>query len=191
MDIDIDVADNKQVRDILQCIRASMIENDELIPHIVGIYLQNIPVDWETGLAAIPYNHADEYGFTKIDILNLALLKQFKNKSEIRDLLKKEPNWNLLQNKECVKNLFHVSKHFELLQKIKPRSVLQLADVLALIRPNKKQLITKYLNNPENVRKQLYTKMDASDLRKSHAISYALNIILQLHLFELNKLCNS
>lgn len=186
MDIDIDVADNKSVRNILKCVRASMIENDDLIPHVVGIYIQDIPIDPITGLSAIPYNHADEYGFTKIDILNLNLLKEFKSKTEIRELLKLEPNWNLLHQEDCVSTLFHVSKHLEILKKVKPKSILELADVLALIRPNKKHLLNDYLKSPEVTRNELYSKIDVSDLRKSHAISYAMNIVLQLHLWSLN-----
>lgn len=186
MDIDIDVADNKHARNILKCIRASMIENDELIPHVVGVYIQDIPIDPITGLAAIPYDHADDFGFTKIDILNLNLLKEFASKDEIRRLLKREPDWDLLQNEECVAKLFHVSKHFEILKQVKPRSILVLADVLALIRPNKKHLLAEYLHYPNTTRNKLYVKTDVSDLRKSHAISYAMNIVLQLHLWNLN-----
>ena len=62
----------------------------------------------------------------------------------------------------------------------------ELADVLALIRPNKKHLIDKYVKNKQSVRKELYKKVDASDLRKSHAIPYALLIVLQLHLIKAN-----
>ena len=184
MDIDIDVSDNIAAREILHAIRASIVENSEIKPHIVGLYFQNIPVDNLTGLAAIPYEDAEALGYYKIDILNLSILENFSNKKQIRKLLKKEPNWNLLQDDELIPKLFHLSKHSATLKKIKPKTVEELADVLALIRPNKKQLIDKYLSNKIGTRVELYKKVDPSDLRKSHAIPYALLIVLQLHLLE-------
>jgi hypothetical protein len=182
MDIDIDVSDNKAAREILGAIRASIVENSELKAHIVGLYFQHIPVDPLTGLAAIPYNMAEEFGYYKFDVLNLSILDNFSNKHQIRQLLKIEPNWNLLQDSEIIPKLFHLSKHAAVLNRIKPTTVEELADVLALIRPNKKHLIDKYLSNKTSTRLELYNKVDASDLRKSHAIPYALIIVLQLHL---------
>lgn len=184
MDIDIDVSDNKRVRDILSCTRASIVENGELKPHIVGLYFQRIPTDVITGLAAIPYDLAEDYDYKKIDILNLSILENFSSKEQIRKLLQRTPNWKLLWNDECIPKLFHLSKHGDTLKKIRPTTVEELADTLALIRPNKKHLIPKYINNKASARKELYVKNDASDLRKSHAIPYALIIVLQLHLIE-------
>ena len=184
MDIDIDVADNKEARKILGAIRASIIENSELKPHVVGTYFQNIPVDSFTGVAAIPYMEAEKLGFYKIDILNLSFLENFSNKKQMRVLLKRAPKWEMLQRDEVITKLFHLSKHADTLKLVKPTNVEELADVLALIRPNKKHLISKYAENKKLVREQLYTKVDASDLRKSHAIPYALIIVLQLHLIE-------
>lgn len=184
MDIDIDVSDNKRAREILNAVRASIVENSELKAHIVGLYFQNIPVDGITKLAAIPYELAEEYGYYKIDVLNLSLLDNFTNKQEIRELLKLEPDWKLLQDVEIIPKLFHLSKHAATLKRIKPKTVEELADVLALIRPNKKHLIDKYISDKTGTRKELYKKVDASDLRKSHAIPYALLIVLQLHLLK-------
>lgn len=187
MDIDIDVSDNETARNILNCVRASIVENDELKSHIVGTYFQNIPIDKITGLAAIPYNVAEDFGYHKIDLLNLSLLKIFSNKQQIKELLKYDPDWELLTRKEIVEHLFHVSKHYDTLKLLKPKSVDDLADVLAIIRPNKKHLIDKYIKDKDSTRKELYTKLEASDLRKSHAIPYALLIVLQLHLIKFGK----
>lgn len=186
MDIDIDVNDTDKVRKIFkdEMTRASIVENGELKPHIVGCYFQNIPKDPITGLAAIPYEHAEEFGFMKIDILHLSLLEHFKSKREMRALLKKEPNWKLLENDDVIKKLFHLSKHGDIIKKVKPTSVLEIADILALIRPNKKHLIDKYIKNKKLTREELYKKVEKSDLRKSHAIPYAILIVLQLHLID-------
>lgn len=184
MDIDIDVSDNKLAREVLNATRASIVENSELKPHIVGLYFQDIPKDHLTGLAAIPYDHAEEFGYFKVDVLNLSFLENFTNKNQIRTLLKKEPNWKLLTNDNIIPKLFHLARHGEVLKRVRPKSIQEVADVLALIRPNKKHLIDKYVQNKESVRKELYKKVDASDLRKSHAIPYAQVIALQLHLLE-------
>lgn len=185
MDIDIDVADNKLARQLLKTsTRASIVENGMLKNHPVGVYLQSIPVDMITGMAAIPYDLADEYGYKKIDILNLKFLENFTSKKQIRTLLKREPDWNLLLDDEVIPKLFHLAKHSAVLKKLKPSTVEELADVLALIRPNKRHLIDKYKNDKATTRKELYVKLDPSDLRKSHAVPYALIIVLQLHLIK-------
>jgi DNA polymerase III alpha subunit len=182
MDIDIDTSPDfdpsKLFRD---AVRASRVEKGELKPHLVGWYFQKIPKDKLTQLSAIPYDIAEDYGYKKIDILHLNLLKQFKSKEEMRKLLKIEPDWNLLLQSNIVEQLFHLSGHYDTLVKIKPRSIEELADVLALIRPGKFNLIDKYVKDKKEVRKVLYDKKLASDLRKSHAIPYAQLIVLQLH----------
>lgn len=184
MDIDIDVSDNELARQILGAVRASTVENSELKPHVVGLYFQSAPVDRLTGLCAIPYEFAEDYGYKKIDVLNLSFLNNFDNKQQIRKLLKKTPKWSLLIDDDVIPKLFHLSKHAETLKAIKPRTVEELADTLALIRPNKKALIPKYIKDKDATRLELYKKVDASDLRKSHAIPYALIIVLQLHLID-------
>lgn len=184
MDIDIDVSDNESARKALGGIRASTVENSELKPHIVGLYFQHAPKDALTGLCAIPYDLAEDYGYKKIDILNLSFLENFDNKEQIRKLLKRKPRWSLLTEDSVIPKLFHLSKHGNVLKAIRPNSVEELADTLALIRPNKKELIPKYIKDKVATREQLYKKVDASDLRKSHAIPYALIIVLQLHLID-------
>ena len=188
MDIDIDITPKFKPDSLFNITHASIVEKGELKKHNVGVYFQNIPKDAVTGYSAIPYKEAQEHGFFKIDMLNLNILENFESKDEIRQLLKIEPVWTLLEDEEVVSNLFHLAKHYDTLQKLKPRSVSDLADCLAIIRPNKTHLIDKYVKNKKAVLKELYTKRDPSDLRKSHAIPYALLIVLQLHLFKADRL---
>ncbi len=190
MDIDIDVKDNKHIKELLKeyMVSASMIEDDELKSHPVGIYLQNIPKDALTGLSAIPYTEAENLGYTKIDILNLNLLDIFESRKELEDCIEMEPDWNILKNEYIVSKLFHISKHFDVVNKVKPSCIEDLADILALIRPNKRNLLPEYLKDKYSTRKVLYEKNEASDLRKSHAISYAMNIVLQMNLLRMEKL---
>lgn len=190
MDIDIDFRSDFNPRNVFdQAIPASMLRGDELVKHPCGHYFQTMPVDPVTGLAAIPYEEAECMGFFKIDFLHLSTLDHFKNKSQIRELIKMEPDWDILLNAEHVRKLFQISKHPELLATIRPRSVQELADSIALIRPGKKHLLNAYLRDRAGVRKDLYKRSDDGYyFKKSHAISYALTIVLQLHLIELGKL---
>lgn len=190
MDIDIDLRTDFDPRLIMkQAIAASIVKNGELTKHPCGHYLQNIPVDSHTGLAAIPHKEAEQFGFFKFDFLHSSVMDNFNNKDEIRALVNKEPNWDLLQDPDQVVKLFQVANHFALIEQLKPRSVIELADCLALIRPGKKYLLQKYMRDKKGTRPELYRKTeDVYSYKKSHAISYALTIVLQLHLIAQGKL---
>jgi DNA polymerase III alpha subunit len=186
MDVDIDFkTDFDPLVYFKEAIRASMVKNKELIKHPAGAYFQPIPIDPVTNLASIPYEQAEELGYFKIDFLHLSLLDCFENKQQIRTLLKKEPDWQLLQSPTIVSKLFQVHRHYNLLAEVKPVSVQELADCIALIRPGKRHLLNPYIKDPEVVRQELYRKPDDGYyFKKSHAIAYSLTIVLQLHLVK-------
>jgi len=194
-DIDIDFrTDFDPKRVFKQIIPASIIKNDDLEKHNCGHYFQTIPVDPVTGLAAIPYEEAEVLGYFKIDFLHLAVLDNFTSKDEIRKLIRQSPDWTLLLHEEHVSKLFQVHKRADLLKRIRPNSVQELADCIALIRPSKKYLINRYvteINNRETIQRELYEKPTEGGskwFKKAHAISYALTIVLQLHLIQQGKL---
>jgi hypothetical protein len=180
VDIDIDFQSGFQCQDIFpQAVRASMVnKKDYLVPHPCGFYFQNIDIDPVTELAAIPYEESEILGYFKIDFLRLSAIDPIQSKQEIRDLSKKEPDWDLLSIEENVFKLAHISKYYSLLQKLNPRSVNDLADILALIRPSKRHLIDRFaktnLKNKEELRKELYSKPIDGQIwfKKSHSISY-------------------
>ncbi len=187
MDVDIDLKPNfDPLKYFKEAVRASMVKNNELVKHPAGAYFQSIPVDSITGLAAIPYEQAEEAGYFKIDFLHLSTLDYFDNKQQVRTLLKKEPDWLLLQSPDVVSKLFQIHKHYNLLVQMKPTSVQELADVIAIVRPSKRQLLKSYLKDKEAVRPFLYRQRDddKSSFRRSHSIAYALTIVLQLHLIK-------
>lgn len=195
MDIDIDIAPEVDIEALFpNVIRASRIEDGELKKHNVGYHFQDIAVDPITGLAAIPakpdkpVNQLEEHGYTKIDMLPVNLLRHFESKEEMLELQKKEPDWSMLLDEAVVSQLFHLGKHFHVVSRVKPRSVVALADVFALIRPNKIKMLDKYLSNPDKHREELFTKEDPSDMRRAHALPYALLIVLQLHLIKEGRL---
>lgn len=188
MDIDIDFQPSFDPSEVfVEAVKASMVSKDgKLIKHPAGAYFQKIPTDCVTGLAAIPYEQAEALGYTKIDFLHLNLLDFFQSKDEIRELVNKDPNWDLLRSKSVVEKLFQLGKHFDVVEKIKPQNILDLADCVAVIRPGKRYLLDEY--DPANkslFRSKLYKKHHGSySYKKGHAISYAQTIILQLHLIQ-------
>lgn len=188
MDIDIDFpTEFKPLAVFPTAIRASMVQNGELRPHPCGIYFQTIPIDKanaELSLSAIPYKDAPTVGATKIDFLHLSILNDYQSKSEIRSVIENEEyNWDAFQDIEIVSQLFQLRNHIDVLRAIKPQSVQELADCVAIIRPSKIRLLDQYLQDRENTRPQLFRQEneDKSAFKKSHAISYALTILLQLH----------
>lgn len=116
-------------------------------------------------------------------MLHNQVYNYFGSKEEIDALLEVEPPWSLLKSSAVVKQLFQLSNHFDLVRQIKPQSVEDLADTIALIRPGKRHMADRYLEEKDKVRKLLYDVADGEySFKKGHAIAYSLVIVLQLHL---------
>jgi DNA polymerase III alpha subunit len=119
----------------------------------------------------------------------LHVYKHFKTRSEIEELLRKEPDWSLLLVPSNQEKLFQLKKHGDLLNDLKPRSVMEVADIMALIRPGKKQFIGLYKKEREAARRILYARDESGySFRKSHGVAYSFIIVLQLHLIEQGRL---
>lgn len=186
-DIDVDVPSSFDPTKIFgDVVRASMCKDKKLTPHPCGVYFQKVPTDPLTGLAAVPYVEAEELGCFKMDFLHLHVYDHFTSREEIRELLKHDPDWDLLKIPSVVDKLFQMSKHFDLIQQVQPKSVVQLADCLALIRPQKRFILKYYLQDPVQYRLDLYKQDEGTGygFKKAHAIAYALVIVLQLHLIK-------
>ncbi len=185
-DVDIDCRPFDPLTVFKTAVKASTIREGKLVPHPCGVYFQDVPVDPLTGLAAVLYEDAEILGCFKVDFLHLHIYSHFSSHDEIKQLLKFEPDWNLLKIPSVVVQLFQLGKHYEILQQVKPRSVQELADVLALIRPQKIYILPSYLEDRERARSFLYRIDERSGyaFKKAHAISYALVIVLQLHLMQ-------
>jgi len=185
VDIDIDLQTTFDPTDYFKVVRASIITGDKIKPHPCGVYFQRMPQDPVTQLAAIPHKEAEHYGFMKIDFLHLQVLDYFENKREIRALLHKKPNWGLLLRSDVVSKLFQLHNNGDILRRIQPKSILELADCISIIRPGKIDLLDDYINDPHRVRTELYhIKKGSYSYKKGHAISYAMIVVLQLHLIE-------
>jgi DNA polymerase III alpha subunit len=185
MDVDIDTPTSFKPGTLFPWTRASIVKNGELGPHPCGYYPQNIPIDQITKLSAVPYGDAEELGYMKIDFLHLGVYDYFETREEIDALLEEEPDWGLLLIPSEQVKLFQLAKHGDILTAVKPKCIEELADVLALIRPGKKQLVKLYHSQRDATRRILYAKDESGySFKKSHAIAYALVIVLQLHLIS-------
>jgi len=185
MDVDIDIVNTFDPSKAFGWTKASIVKNGKLAPHPCGVYPQSIPPDPLTNLSAIPYEEAEELGFMKIDFLHLNVYSHFKSRTEIEELLTLEPDWDLLLDKEQQSKLFQLANHGAILDAIKPKTIEQLADVLALIRPGKKKLLTLYQAHPIATRTLLYAKDENGyTFKKAHSIAYAHVIVLQLFLIQ-------
>ena len=180
-DIDIDFKDRNDILNKLHHIPASIIKDNNVARHNTGIYFHEIPVDPFTGNATLDYKKAEELGYFKIDCLNVNMYKDVESEEHLQRLIDTEPNWELFQHKEIVEQLFHIHDHFNIVSQMKPQSVEQLAMVLAIIRPAKRPLQGE---SWQSIQKQVWLKpVDNSYyFKKSHAVSYALAIIVQLNL---------
>lgn len=180
-DIDIDVPPNvdKGGIGVRQIIYDE--DNKRIRPHPSGVIIEPVPVDAITGNSCIDYNDADALGIYSVDILTNTVYSSFKNKDEVLKYAEQEPNWDMLLDDEVIKQLPHVAGNADVLKRIAPRSVIELADVLALIRPSKMKFIDDYCKPSlrRSVRRSLYVppKVGGIYFKKSHAIGYAVMII--------------
>jgi hypothetical protein len=180
-DIDIDFIDRTNVLDVVEHIPA-LLKSGKV--HNTGVYFQNIPKNPLNGYASIDYQTAEERGYFKIDLLNVSAYKGVRNEEHLKELLNTTPLWDLLWQKEVCDQLFHINGYDRLLAALKPSSIEELAMVLALIRPGKKHLIPICQEKGfESIKDDVWTKIeDAYFFKRSHAISYASVIVVQLNL---------
>lgn len=179
-DIDIDFFDRSQVLKLLTYRTAMRHHRNENIKHNTGIYFQEIPHDPFNNTACIDYKLAEARGYFKIDFLNANVYEGIKSEQHLISLLNTDPNWDLLEYPEIVDQLFHINGHYDIIKKLKPRSIEQLAAVLAIIRPAKRHLLdSDWTTIEEEVWK--VSENDDYFFKRSHSIAYAAAIVVQLN----------
>lgn len=187
-DIDIDFADRDKALEGLLHISASMKATDVGLDdggdknkrHPSGVYFQDVPTDPLTGFCSIPYKDAAELGYFKIDFLNNTLYRNIRDEDHLDALVEREPDWLMLEHRDLVGMLVHIGSHFGIVQQIKPRSVDDLAVVLALMRPGKRHL----LGLPrEDIDAQIWDNTgEGFVFKRAHAVAYAVSIVVQMNL---------
>lgn len=188
-DIDIDFKDGKSVIQQLPCTRSvERITEDGLIPHNSGVHFDNIPVDPISGLASIQYKEAERLGYQKVDILSQSAYEHVRDRDHLKELMNKEPDWDLLLVPEFVEELSQIKKHITLLNVWRPRSIDELAMFIAMIRPGKRQC--QSMNSWDEVERVIWDYdsigLDAEGkklryFKKPHAYAYSLMIVVQLN----------
>lgn len=185
-DIDLDFYDRNQILDKIQH-RAALLPNGK--KHNTGVYVTEIPHNPLNKVATIDYKSAEERGYFKLDFLNVSIYKNIRDEEHLRELMEKEPVWELLKYDEFVNQLFHLSGHGEITRQHCPTSVEQLAAVLAIIRPAKRHLIGCTW---EQIMNEVWTKPANGDyyFKKSHSMSYAFAVVVHMNLLceQLNSL---
>ena len=181
MDIDIDFLDRDSALDLFKHIRASRVDEGKLVKHNTGVYLHEVPMNAIENLCAVPYEEAEDRGYFKVDFLNVGIYKGVRDEAHLIELMNKEPLWDLLLEDDFTANLFHVNGHGDILRQTKPKSIQELAAVLAMIRPAKRYLVGKDWNT---VMTEVWTRPENADyfFKKSHATAYAVAIVVQMNL---------
>lgn len=180
-DIDIDFTDRDEALKLFKHIGASRYEGDKLVKHNTGVYFHEVPVNAVAGLSAVPYDVAEDRGYFKIDFLNVSIYKGVRDEEHLNQLMRTEPLWDLLQDDSFNSLLFHVNGHGGILREMQPKTIEELAAVLAMIRPAKRHLIGKTW---DEVMKEVWVKPTNEDyyFKKSHAVAYAHAIVVQMNL---------
>ncbi len=180
-DIDIDFADRTESLKLFDHIKASRNDNGTPVVHNTGVYFHEVPVHAPTNLCAVSYDQAEEYNFFKIDFLNVSIYKGIRDEEHLIQLMTTEPLWDLLEQDEFVNLLFHVNGHGSILRQMKPKTVEQLAAILAMIRPAKRYLVGESWSK---VLSEVWQKPDSDEyyFKKSHATAYAVAIVVQMNL---------
>ena len=182
-DIDIDTKNRSDLLNLIKHTPAGIVKDNVIKKHNTGVYVTDIPKDPLQGVSSIDYTEAEDRGYFKLDILNVSIYEDVKNEDHLLKLISAEPDWSLLGHKEIVEQLFHVHNHFDIVSKLKPKSVEDLAAVLAIIRPAKRNLLNESWTT---IREKVWEKPQDGTyfFKKSHAVGYALAIVLQLNLLK-------
>ena len=185
-DVDIDFFDRDGTLKLFKHTPASIIKDDKIEKHKTGVYFHAVPTHPVTGHSTLDYKKAEERGYFKIDCLNVNIYKNIKSEQELVELMIEEPDWDMLKDPKVVENLFHLNSHFNIVSKLEPKNIEQLAAVLAIIRPAKRHLMYK---DWKDILTDVWVKpKDGSYFfKKSHAVAYAHAIIVQMNLIAKDK----
>jgi len=181
-DIDLDFANRQSAIDLIECTPAMMKEHGVLKKHNTGVYYTNIPNDPVTGISTIDYKTAEDRGYFKLDLLNVAVYQRVKNEEHLDKLQAQEPIWELLwKSKEFCEKVIHIGNYYDLIVKKQPNSIPQMAMLLSIIRPGKAHLQHK---DWKEIAKTVWEKpTDGSYyFKKAHAVAYAHLVAVHINL---------
>tara|TARA_Y100001937_G_C7022472_1_gene286125 strand:+ start:173 stop:748 length:576 start_codon:yes stop_codon:yes gene_type:complete len=180
-DVDIDMGNRDDFLKLVNVTPASIEKEGNFSKHNTGVYFQNIPKYPLEGYSTIDHKQAEQEGWFKVDFLNNHIYKNIRDEQHLDKLIATEPVWELLKHQEVIEQLFHINNHFDIVKQYPPKSLEDLAIILAIIRPGKRHLVGK---SWEEIVKNVWIKPDNDTyfFKKSHSYGYALAIIVQLNL---------
>jgi hypothetical protein len=182
-DIDIDFGSRSKILDLIEHIPAAMTNVKPVRKHLSGVHVTEIPYDPIHDMATIDYTVAEKRGYLKLDFLNVHIYNEVRDEIHLIELMR-DPNWNLLKDKQFVEKLIHLNNQFDNIQRMSEPidSIPKLAMFLAIIRPGKKHLIGK---SWEEVSKTVWEKDSTGyQFKKSHSYGYAHLVIVNMNLVE-------
>ena len=182
-DIDIDLGNRDNLLALIKHIPASIRKKNVIKKHPTGVYITEIPYDPINNMSSIDYEVAEERGYFKLDLLNVHLYNKVRDEQHLNELMR-EPNYDMLNDRQIVEQLIHINNQYDTLQRMPEpiNSITRLAMFLAVIRPSKRHLIGKtYIE----VAKTVWDKDDTGySFKKSHAVAYANLVVVNLNLLE-------
>ncbi len=182
-DVDIDVFGREDILKGVECIYGRIDRPDgKFEKHNTAVFFQNMPRDPTTNISTLDHKVAKDYGYFKIDFLNVNMYEGVKNENHLLYLIDKEPPWDFFQYGEVTDQLFHLNGHSELIKRFAPKSVEDLAMVLAIMRPGKAYLQRE---NWDKIKREVWLKTadaDSYQFKRAHGIAYAIAICVHLNL---------
>lgn len=179
-DVDIDCFKRDKILQKLPCAFGRIDREDKFEKHNTGVYFQAIPRDPTTNISTLDYRIANEYGYFKVDFLNVNFYEGVKSEAHLLELIDRPPPWDFFNFPDITDNLFQLHGHSRLLQFYRPESIEDLAMILAIIRPSKAYL---QFQPWEKVRSEVWLKnTDDYQFKRSHSIGYAIAIVVHLNL---------
>jgi hypothetical protein len=190
-DVDVDVFGREDILKGIECIIGRIDRPDgSHEKHNTGVYFQNIPRDPVANVATLDHRIARDYGYFKIDFLNVNMYEGVRSETHLLELIDREPPWDFFQYEEITDQLFHLKGHSNLLVEYKPKSIEDLAMILAIMRPGKAHL---QHHSWDLIKKDVWLKISGDEsyqFKRAHGIAYATAIVVHLNLL-IEKLSNS
>ena len=187
-DADIDVKERERAAGLFQeAVVASQVKDDRLVKHNTSLHFQRIPQDPDTGLSAFPYQVAEEFGYHKVDIIPNHVYDQIHSEEELQRLIDADVNWDWFQDERFfgVGGLTHIGSYRRLCQKFPPRSLLDVAALLAIIRPRMRHLQVE-CHTIDEVKKRCWNKDEGPQkeyfFKKSHSVAFAMLVLIHAQL---------
>ncbi len=182
-DIDIDFGNRDEILKHIKHIPAAMRNAKPMRKHATGVHVTDVPYDALNNMANIDYTEAENRGYLKIDLLNVHVYSQVRDEEHLIELMR-EPDWNMLKNRQTVEKLIHLSNHYNSMQRMPEPidSIPRLAMFLAVIRPAKKHLIGQTW---KTVAESVWEKESGEyHFKKSHSVAYANLVVVHMNLLS-------